>query len=104
MRSERRSRETTLAEALAALREGRSRFEQFAREVGPAFRRLAGYFLGRWPGQRTVGEEDLVQEMLVAAWRAVLNWDPERRSKKGRQVLLAAEYGKAAALRRAAHK
>lgn len=64
--------------ALEALRAGRAPFAAIAREVRPALELRAERFLRlwRWSGQTAVGVEDLVQEMLVALWRAVDAWDP----------------------------
>lgn len=72
------ARRWTLRASLAALREGRIDFAQFVALTGATWERAAGYFLRRWPGQAAVCEEDLRQEILLAAWQAVRAWDPER--------------------------
>lgn len=66
--------------ALEALRQGRAGFDRVARDVRPALELRAERFLRlwRWSGQTSVGVEDLVQEMLLALWRAVDAWDPKR--------------------------
>lgn len=66
----------TFAQDLGALREGRLTFARFAARHGDRFRRWAAYFYERWP-QRTLDVEDLVQEALLEAWRAVDTWDPD---------------------------
>lgn len=66
--------------ALEALRKGEATFDAVARACRPALEFRAERFLRvwRWSGQTSIGQEDLVQEMLVALWRAVDSWDPCR--------------------------
>lgn len=71
-------KDAAVGKLLAELREGRSTFDEFARRTAPTWTRLAAWFLRRWPGQAAVDEEDLRQELLLAAWRAVSEWDPTR--------------------------
>lgn len=67
----------SLAKDLEALRAGEMSFDRFATANRGRFRRWAGYFKERWP-QRALDLEDLVQEGLLAAWRAVDRFDPTR--------------------------
>jgi RNA polymerase sigma factor (sigma-70 family) len=62
---------------LQGLRDGTLRFDAFARRHGPVMRRWALWFFARWP-QRYLDPDDLVQEALIAAWRAVDSYDPDR--------------------------
>lgn len=65
---------------LEGLRRGEVTFEAVVRGVRQALELRAERFcrLWRWSGQTSVGAEDLVQEMLIALWRAVDSWDPAR--------------------------
>jgi DNA-directed RNA polymerase specialized sigma24 family protein len=66
--------------ALEALRVGTLTFDQLTRDIRPALELRAKRFLRvwMWSGQTSLDAEDLIQEMLVALWRAVDSWDPER--------------------------
>lgn len=65
---------------LEQLRSGAVTFDAAARGIRPALELRAERFLRvwSWSGQMSVGTEDLVQEMLLALWRAVDSWDPAR--------------------------
>lgn len=85
-----RSRGIADQQALLALRSGELSFDDFASE--PAVRESAfsraKYFLRRWPYQDLHDEDDLMQDALLATWRAVDTWDPERKSHKGELVTI----------------
>lgn len=66
------------AGALHGLRNGDVSFDQFVRQTRTTWERMSSYFLGRWPGQAAADEDDLRQEMLIAVWRSVSQWDPKR--------------------------
>lgn len=72
-----RRRSKSFPRDLASLRDGSLGFGEFARRNTNTFRRWAGYFFNRWP-QSALDVEDLAQEALIAAWRAVDSWDPSR--------------------------
>ena len=63
---------------LAKLHRGRSSFDEFARATRGDWRRLAGYLRRRWQVPAAVEVEDVEQELLIAAWRAVDAWNPAR--------------------------
>jgi DNA-directed RNA polymerase specialized sigma24 family protein len=65
---------------LEGLRRGEVSFDEAAAGVRTALSLRAERFirLWRWSGQEGVAPEDLVQDMLVALWRAVDRWDPTR--------------------------
>lgn len=67
----------SFAADLQALREGGLGFDTFAARHGGRFRRWAAHFYARWP-QTSLDLDDLVQEGLIEAWRAVDAWDPEK--------------------------
>lgn len=71
---------------LLALRAGTLSFDDFARSARENVLGRARYFMRRWRGQVLHDEEDLAQDALLAIWRAVDSWDPERRSRKGELV------------------
>lgn len=62
---------------LSDLRNGDLTFDNFAKSHKVTFGKWASYFLARWP-QSSIDHEDLVQEAMIEAWRAVDAWDPER--------------------------
>lgn len=62
---------------LLALRAGELDFNTFAEANAERFRKWAAHYFHRWP-QTALDVEDLAQEGLVAAWRAVDEWDPEK--------------------------
>lgn len=62
---------------LLSLRDGRLDFDGFGRRHAARFRRWAGYFYNRWP-QSILDLEDLIQEGLIEAWRAIDEWDPDK--------------------------
>jgi hypothetical protein len=75
------------AEVLLAMRAGEIDFATFEAQVRPELEARAQYFLDKWTGAAYVVDvEDLVQEMLLAAWRSCDAWDPTRLSRKGKPV------------------
>lgn len=65
--------------ALLALRSGERRFEDVMREADALLRRRAGMYARRWRGsQDLLDEEDILQMLRLALWRAVETWDPDR--------------------------
>jgi len=63
---------------LEQLADGRLTFDGFARATRLEWFRLASYLLRRWQAPADVGLEDLVQEMLLEAWRISDRFDPRR--------------------------
>lgn len=70
----------TLKEALTALKAGGISFDEFARRTHRDWNGLAHYLMGRWAVPGAVEHEDVVQELLVAAWQHVDKWDAEHPS------------------------
>jgi hypothetical protein len=70
---------------LVALRAGSITFSQVARALTPMLTARAAWFLRRWR-QTLLVESDLVQEMLIAVWRAVDTFDPMRSADLPRWV------------------
>ena len=67
----------TFRDSLLALRAGELDFDEFASRHADNFEKMAGHFIVRWnPEYLTV--DDLVQEGLLEAWRAVDSWDPTK--------------------------
>lgn len=64
---------------LLALRACELDFNTFAAANADRFRKWAAHYFYRWP-QTTLDVEDLAQEGLIEAWRAVDEWDPSRTS------------------------
>lgn len=64
------------AEALHELRRGEVDFDAFAVAHMDGVLGRVRYFLRRWPLQDLHDEEDLVQDALLAIWRAVDSWRP----------------------------
>lgn len=60
------------------VRNGGASFNAFVLATRPTWHRYAQYLARRWRGPVGVGLEDLEQEMLLAAWRAIATWDPTR--------------------------
>lgn len=70
---------------LRALRAGSMPFATVARALTPMLTARAIWFLRRWP-QTLLVEVDLLQEMLIAVWRAVDSWNPARSADLPRWV------------------
>lgn len=75
-----RARFVAFEDDLLALRAGRLSFDKLARRMTPDLQARAEYYLRRYAqwGQAHVSVEDLVQDMLLAVWRAVDLFDPSR--------------------------
>lgn len=68
-----------LRDALHALRSGERKFEDVSREADSLLRRRAGMYARRWRSSQDLhDEEDILQVMRLALWRAVETWDPDR--------------------------
>ena len=74
---------------LHALRSGALKFDSFARAHHERFERWARSLMGaRARLLVSLSRDDVVQVMMLTAWRAVDAWDPARRSRKGEPVEL----------------
>lgn len=60
---------------LRGVRDGRKTFGEFARETMPHWRALARYLLRRWRVAPWASVDDVVQDLLLAAWEHVWKWD-----------------------------
>ena len=58
--------------------QGQIDFNRFSRQTHPFWVATARYLLGRWRAPDAVEIEDMVQELLVEAWRAFPKHDPLR--------------------------
>jgi hypothetical protein len=74
-----------MSSALEKLRSGAMTFADFLVETKGDWRRMAAKLFGRWRLPCGVTEDDVEQEMLLAAWRSAMNppgknggWDPSR--------------------------
>lgn len=63
---------------LAALSAGTISPDTFFLRTRSEWERLAAYLLRRWPVPSAVAQEDVVQELMLAAWTAVHRYDPAR--------------------------
>lgn len=68
----------TLTTELEALREGRTSFAEFSADTEEAWTNFARYLMRKWRAPVGVDLEDVRQEILVAAWAAVREWEPGR--------------------------
>lgn len=75
----------SFAKDLVALRAGSLTFNRFEATHTARFSRWAAHFYNRWP-QSALDMDDLVQEGLLEAWRAVDEWDPSKPVKLERFV------------------
>ncbi len=67
----------TLAFNLEECRQGRISFEELVKRTKPHWERLVGSILRRWRVPTwAVDHEDLQQEMLLAIWNSLRDWDP----------------------------
>jgi DNA-directed RNA polymerase specialized sigma24 family protein len=63
---------------IEALHEKRMTFAEFERATRAEWTKVARWLHRRWPVPLAVEDEDLVQQLLLAAWRAVGFYDPSR--------------------------
>lgn len=59
---------------------GKISFDEFARRTRAFWQGLAIHLLRKWPASTAVDETDVVQELLLAAWRYFPKYDPTRGS------------------------
>jgi len=70
-------------------RDGDCTFAEFAEKTLSYWRRAADDLLGRWDHPAAIDCSDLIQEMLIAAWRSMERVDPTRGDPK-RYIVFAA--------------
>lgn len=66
----------TLRVCVEDCRAGRCSFEDFVKRSLPSWERYARYLQRRWKGPWWHDREDVVQDLLFAAWDAIWNFDP----------------------------
>lgn len=76
----------TMQEQLMALRNGHTNFDQFGRSTTSDWERIAGSLMRKWQCPPGVGVEDVMQELMLAAWKFVDKWDPKYGVKIDRYV------------------
>ena len=77
--------------AVERLRVGRATYNEFVSETRPRWEALAGWLLGRWKLPGWVERDDILQDLLVGAWRACWTYEEGRGSMPlGRYVRYAA--------------
>jgi DNA-directed RNA polymerase specialized sigma24 family protein len=76
-----------LGQQLAQVREGRLTFDEVVRASEKRWERLAQYIGRRWYGPAWHGNDDLKQEILVAAWDAVWRFDERRAGRSERAIV-----------------
>jgi hypothetical protein len=64
------------AAILSAVRDGTLSFNELSKQADWA--RMARYVMRRWQPPSGVTEDDVVQELLLGAWKALQKFDPER--------------------------
>lgn len=72
-----------MSERLRTLHAGETTFAAFYAATRPEWRRMALSICRRWSLPCGVMVEDVEQEMLLGAWRALGRWDPARASLVG---------------------
>lgn len=75
-----------MREHIESCRTGETGFADFVKATMPYWRCVAGDLLSRWDAPAAVEEEDLVQELLLAAWRAIETADPAKGDVRRRVV------------------
>jgi DNA-directed RNA polymerase specialized sigma24 family protein len=65
-------------DALLDLRSGAAAPAEFVARTQDVFARFARYLMRRWKTPSAVDQEDVEQELRLAAWAALWKWDPER--------------------------
>lgn len=63
---------------LLAVQAGSETFAEMERRTRPVWKRLAKYVARRWRQPLWSTEEDIEQELKLAAWDAIWKWDPKR--------------------------
>lgn len=63
---------------------GGSTFEAFARRTSARWRALTKFVMRRWRQPAWVSVEDVEQDLLMGAWRALARWDPVRAGGAGK--------------------
>lgn len=66
---------TEFGTSLALVRDGRKSFDSFARETDPRWRGIARSIMRRWRLPTWHGIEDVVQDLLLGAHRAIRKYD-----------------------------
>ena len=77
----------TFDEAVLSVRDGRMTFDEFARVTHPRWLSLALYIMRRWHLPPAVEPADVVQELLLGAWRAVWKYEPHFGGTASRYVV-----------------
>ena len=67
-----------MRDAILRCKSGELSFPAFVRETLPYWRCAAADLIGRWDHPAGVDAEDLVQEMLLAAWQSIACADPNK--------------------------
>jgi len=92
--------ETTFEVAVKRLHDGRCTFDEFARATRGRWEALARHIMRRWRLPPWVAPEDMVQELLLGAWRVVWKYDPRRGVSLAKYVI----YGSVDYAKKKAHK
>lgn len=86
---------TTFEIAVQELHDGRCTFDEFARATRGRWQALARYIMRRWRLPPWVSPEDIVQELLLGAWRSIWKYEANRGGSLARYVLWnAVDYAK----------
>jgi hypothetical protein len=89
-----------LDDALLRVRDGRITFDEFARDFDRQWSRISASIARRWKPPAWADQQDLKQELLLAAYKCLWDWDPRKGSSIGDFVLYNA-YDKS---KKAGHK
>lgn len=73
-----RQAKEALAPMLARVRAGTMHFGELARRTPEVWRGLAAYLYAKWTTPAACTADDVEQELLLAAWAAIPQWDPAR--------------------------
>lgn len=85
----------TFDQAVLSLRDGRTTFDEFTRATKGRWQSLALYIMRRWQLPPAVEPQDVIQELLLGAWRAVWKYDASRGASPSRYVVWnAVDYAK----------
>lgn len=69
---------TSFADGLAQVRAGRLSFSGFVVQTKPNWYRIADYLIRRWNAGGACSSDDVVQDLLLAAWDFIPRWEEER--------------------------